>query len=104
MAVASQVAMAAVAPARQTAAVARVFGGFALATVIGLPLGTLVGQAYGWHATFVLVAALAGTRARRGPRLLPADPGPSDTGGSAAAFGRWRPARAQPGSPSRCWR
>jgi DHA1 family inner membrane transport protein len=61
MAVASQVAMAAAAPARQTAAVARVFAGFALATVIGLPVGSLVGQAYGWHATFVLVAALAGT-------------------------------------------
>ncbi|HET9517416.1 MAG TPA: MFS transporter [Actinoplanes sp.] len=60
MAVASQVAMATAAPGRQSAAVARVFGGFALATVIGLPLGVLVGQAYGWHATFVLVAALAG--------------------------------------------
>ncbi|GAB1691630.1 MFS transporter [Krasilnikovia sp. M28-CT-15] len=60
LAVASQVAMAAVPAARQTAAVARVFGGFALATVIGLPLGALVGQAYGWQATFVVVAALAG--------------------------------------------
>lgn len=59
MAVASQVAMAAVPAARQTAAVARVFGGFALATVIGLPLGALIGQAYGWRATFVVVAILA---------------------------------------------
>lgn len=60
VAVASQVAMAAVPAERQTAAVARVFAGFALATVIGLPLGALVGQAYGWHATFVLVAVLCG--------------------------------------------
>jgi MFS transporter, DHA1 family, inner membrane transport protein len=60
MAVASQVAMAAVPAERQTAAVARVFAGFALATVIGLPVGSLVGQAYGWHATFVLVAMLGG--------------------------------------------
>ncbi|HEY0815847.1 MAG TPA: MFS transporter [Pseudonocardia sp.] len=60
MAVASQVAMAAAPAGRQTAAVARVFAGFALATVIGLPLGALVGQAYGWHATFVLVGVLAG--------------------------------------------
>lgn len=59
MAVASQVAMAAVPAERQTAAVARVFAGFALATVIGLPLGSLVGEAYGWHATFVVVAVLA---------------------------------------------
>ena len=60
LAVASEVAMAAVSPERQTAAVARVFSGFALATVLGLPLGSLVGQAYGWHATFVVVATLAG--------------------------------------------
>jgi MFS transporter, DHA1 family, inner membrane transport protein len=59
MAVASQVAMAAVAPERQTAAIANVFNGFAVATVIGLPVGTLVGQAYGWHAAFVLVAGLS---------------------------------------------
>jgi DHA1 family inner membrane transport protein len=37
-----------------------VFAGFALATVIGLPVGSLVGQAYGWHAAFVLVAVLGG--------------------------------------------
>jgi DHA1 family inner membrane transport protein len=59
VAVASQVAMAAVPPVRQTAAVARVFNGFALATVIGLPAGTFVGQLYGWHAAFVLVALLS---------------------------------------------
>jgi DHA1 family inner membrane transport protein len=58
VAVASQVAMAVVAPERRTAAVAKVFNGFALATVLGLPVGTLVGQAYGWHATFALVAVL----------------------------------------------
>jgi DHA1 family inner membrane transport protein len=60
MAVASQVAMAASAPERQPAAVARVFGGFAVATVVGLPVGTLVGGRFGWHATFVVVAVLAG--------------------------------------------
>ncbi len=63
VAVASQVAMAVSSTgpaARPTAAVARVFAGFALATVIGLPVGSLVGRAYGWHATFVLIAVLAG--------------------------------------------
>ena len=59
VAVASQVAMAVVPAARQTAAVARIFNGFALATLIGLPLGTLVGQRYGWHAAFMLVAVLS---------------------------------------------
>jgi MFS transporter, DHA1 family, inner membrane transport protein len=59
VAVASQVAMLVVPPARQTTAVARVFNGFALATVLGLPIGTLVGQRYGWHAPFALVSVLA---------------------------------------------
>jgi len=59
MAVASEIAMAAVPPAKQTAAVAKVFGGFAVATVVGLPIGTLVGQAFGWHAAFLFVAGLA---------------------------------------------
>jgi MFS transporter, DHA1 family, inner membrane transport protein len=60
VAVASQVAMAVVPHDRQTAAVARVFNGFAVATVLGLPLGTLVGQAWGWRATFAMVAILCG--------------------------------------------
>jgi DHA1 family inner membrane transport protein len=58
VAVASDVAASVVPPERQTAAVARVFNGFALATVIGLPLGTVIGQAYGWHAAFAAVAVL----------------------------------------------
>ena len=39
---------------------ARVFAGFAVATVVGLPLGTLVGRTFGWHATFLVVVLLAG--------------------------------------------
>ncbi len=35
------------------------FNGFALATVIGLPAGTLIGEAFGWRATFALVAVLS---------------------------------------------
>ncbi len=80
VAVASQVAMAVVAPERQTAAVARVFNGFALATVIGLPVGTLIGQAYGWPATFVAVAILAGLGLAGVLIFCPAIPG-DRTGG-----------------------
>ncbi|WP_189081777.1 MFS transporter [Mangrovihabitans endophyticus] len=79
MAVASQVLMAAVPERRRTAAVARLFGGFALATVAGLPLGALVGAAYGWRVTFVAVAALAGAGLVgvwvAVPRLPVGDPG-----------------------------
>jgi DHA1 family inner membrane transport protein len=91
MAVASEVAMAAVAPERRTAAVARVFGGFALATVLGLPLGSLVGQAYGWHATFVVVAALAGAGligvVRFCPAIATADAGRATAGVRSMAGG-----------------
>ncbi|SDM83962.1 MFS transporter [Allokutzneria albata] len=58
LSVASQVAIASVPPERQTAAVAKVVNGIALSTVLGVPVGTLVGQAYGWRASFVLVTAL----------------------------------------------
>ncbi|MBB5959875.1 DHA1 family inner membrane transport protein [Saccharothrix tamanrassetensis] len=57
-AVASQVAVAAVPPEKQTAAIAKVVNGVALSTILGIPIGTLIGQNYGWRASFALVAAL----------------------------------------------
>jgi MFS transporter, DHA1 family, inner membrane transport protein len=57
-AVASQVAVAAVPPEKQTAAIAKVVNGVALSTILGIPVGTLVGQNYGWRASFALVATL----------------------------------------------
>ncbi|MFI9006349.1 MFS transporter [Actinosynnema sp. NPDC053489] len=57
-AVASQVAIAAAPPEKQTAAIAKVVNGVALSTILGIPLGTLIGQNYGWRASFALVAAL----------------------------------------------
>jgi DHA1 family inner membrane transport protein len=92
MAVASQVAMAAVPPERQTAAVARVFAGFALATVIGLPLGSLVGQAYGWQATFVLVAVLAGAGLAGVAVFCPPIPAPAATSVGSSVSAVTRPA------------
>jgi DHA1 family inner membrane transport protein len=37
-----------------------VFGGIAISTVAGVPLGTLIGQAFGWQATFVAIVILGG--------------------------------------------
>jgi DHA1 family inner membrane transport protein len=45
-------------PGREGRAVAIVFGGIAISTVIGVPLGTLIGQSFGWHATFVATVVL----------------------------------------------
>ncbi len=57
-AVASQVAVAAVPPEKQTAAIAKIVNGVALSTILGIPVGTLVGQNYGWRGSFAVVAAL----------------------------------------------
>ncbi|CAM5646616.1 MULTISPECIES: MFS transporter [Streptomyces] len=56
--VASMLGAQLVSAGQQGRAVAMVFGGVAVSTVIGVPLGTLVGQGIGWQATFVGVAAL----------------------------------------------
>lgn len=54
----SVVAAGLVAPERRASAVALMFSGITLANVIGVPLGTLIGQAFGWRATFYGVTAL----------------------------------------------
>ncbi|WP_114391316.1 MFS transporter [Notoacmeibacter marinus] len=48
-----------VSPEREGAAVAAVIGGFTAATVVGVPLGTFVGQAFGWRSVFWAIAAVA---------------------------------------------
>ena len=51
--------VAALAPAEQRGrALALVLGGVAVAAVLGVPIGTLVGTLFGWRMTFVLVAVL----------------------------------------------
>lgn len=47
-----------VAPEKKAGAIAMMFTGLTLANVIGVPLGTFIGQSYGWRITFALVAAL----------------------------------------------
>jgi predicted MFS family arabinose efflux permease len=52
------VAVALASSERRGRAVALVTSGITVATVIGVPLGTMVGNQFGWRATFVMVAAL----------------------------------------------
>ncbi|MGP9019778.1 MFS transporter [Streptomyces sp. BR1] len=47
-----------VAPQKKAGAIAMMFTGLTVANVIGVPLGTLVGQQIGWRTTFFIVAAL----------------------------------------------
>lgn len=46
-------------PERRGRAIALVFAGFSLASVVGVPLGTFVGGAFGWRSAFALVGVLA---------------------------------------------
>ncbi|MCM3749814.1 MFS transporter [Paenibacillus pasadenensis] len=47
-----------VAPEKKGSAIAMMFTGLTIATVTGVPLGTFIGQAFGWRATFWGVALL----------------------------------------------
>ncbi|MFF3687135.1 MFS transporter [Streptomyces sp. NPDC002187] len=47
-----------VAPGKKAGAIAMMFTGLTVANVVGVPLGTFIGQSAGWRATFFIVAAL----------------------------------------------
>ena len=62
--VGSIVATSLVAPSKRASAIAIMFTGLTVATIIGVPFGTWVGQAFGWRATFwavTLVGVIAVT-------------------------------------------
>jgi DHA1 family inner membrane transport protein len=46
-------------PGRQATAVSLVLAGVNAATILGVPLGTAIGTAYGWRATFWVLAVVA---------------------------------------------
>ncbi|MFG2718691.1 MFS transporter [Streptomyces sp. NPDC048416] len=54
----SVVAAELVAPEKKAGAIAMMFTGLTVANVVGVPIGTLIGQQVGWRATFFVVAAL----------------------------------------------
>ncbi|MFG2498333.1 MFS transporter [Streptomyces sp. NPDC048441] len=54
----SVVAAELVAPQKKAGAIAMMFTGLTVANVVGVPLGTLVGQTLGWRITFAIVAGL----------------------------------------------
>jgi DHA1 family inner membrane transport protein len=47
-----------VAPNKRASAVALMFTGLTVANIAGVPLGTLLGQVYGWRATFIAISVL----------------------------------------------
>lgn len=54
----STIATSLVAKEKEASAIAIMFTGLTVALVTGVPLGTFIGQTFGWRATFLTVAAL----------------------------------------------
>lgn len=52
------VASESVPPAKRGMAVSFIFGGFTMANVFGVPIGTFIGQQAGWESTFILTTTL----------------------------------------------
>jgi DHA1 family inner membrane transport protein len=72
--VASVIAAGLVAPERRGQALSMVFGGIAVSTVVGVPLGTLIGQTAGWRAAFAVVIVLGGAALAASLILVPSVP------------------------------
>lgn len=54
----SVLASALVAKEKQAGAISIMFGGLTLANVLGVPMGTFIGQQWGWRATFATIAVV----------------------------------------------
>ena len=69
-----------VGPGRQGSAVAKVALGLNLATVAGVPIGTIIGQQWGWRATFGAVLVMSAISAALVIAFVPSVPGPTGSG------------------------
>ncbi|MFE9850983.1 MFS transporter [Streptomyces sp. NPDC005576] len=65
-----------VAPQKKAGAIAMMFTGLTVANVVGVPLGTYIGQTAGWRVTFVVVAALGVVGLLGVAKLVPEQPRP----------------------------
>ncbi|MDQ0894947.1 MFS transporter [Agromyces ramosus] len=66
-------------PERAGRAMAVVITGFASSSALGMPLGTLLGQAVGWRGSFTAVVAVAVVLLVVAVRVLPSVPTPSES-------------------------
>ncbi|MFF4651510.1 MFS transporter [Streptomyces sp. NPDC001380] len=67
-----------VAPAKRAGAIALMFTGLTVANVLGVPMGTLLGQHLGWRSTFWVVAGLGVVGLAGIAALVPNSPGDPD--------------------------
>ncbi|MFI6422642.1 MFS transporter [Streptomyces sp. NPDC050842] len=84
----SVVAAGLVAPERKASAISLMFMGLTVANIVGVPLGTYVGQAAGWRVTFAIVSALGVIGFLGVARLVPEEgrPETSNVRAEFAAF------------------
>lgn len=80
-----------VAPERKAAAISIMFGGLTLANVLGVPLGTAVGQQWGWRTTFFVITVIGVVAFAGIAALVPAvGLGESPRAGLRAELGAFR--------------
>ncbi|MFD5085418.1 MFS transporter [Kitasatospora sp. NPDC058406] len=89
---ATSVAVALAGPGRQGRAISLVFGGISVATVLGVPLGTLAGQWLGWRAALAAVTVLGVLALLAVRRTVP----PTAAMGAASLAGQLRGALSGP--------
>ncbi|MFI6121540.1 MFS transporter [Streptomyces sp. NPDC051064] len=65
-----------VAPEKKAGAIAMMFTGLTVANVVGVPLGTFIGQTLGWRVTFFVVAGLGVLGFLGVAKLVPEQPKP----------------------------
>lgn len=90
-AVAMVVVTTVVSPERAGRAIAVVVSGLTLATVLGVPLGALLGHAFGWRTPFLAVAVLAAAGGAVLAVAMPRTPAPVTSARSELAVLRRRP-------------
>ncbi|WP_329039164.1 MFS transporter [Streptomyces sp. NBC_00178] len=64
------------APQKKAGAIAMMFTGLTVANVVGVPLGTYIGQNFGWRLTFLVVAGLGALGLAGVAKLVPEQPKP----------------------------
>lgn len=58
MSIATAIASDLVSPDKRSSAIAMMFTGLTVATITGVPLGTWIGQQFGWEASFITIAII----------------------------------------------
>lgn len=58
MSIATAIASNLVSPDKRSSAIAMMFTGLTVATITGVPLGTWIGQQFGWEASFITIAII----------------------------------------------